>query len=111
MDLLWALLTLPYAPVRGLTAVVKVVQREAESQLHNPSNIRRQLEELEEATAAGEISPAERDREQQQAVEEFVTGTAPTRPARPRGPSSTARRRQGGERDAASTTYPARRRR
>ncbi|MET8833789.1 gas vesicle protein GvpG, partial [Micromonospora sp. NPDC004540] len=65
MDILWTLLTLPYAPVRGLTALVKVVAREAESQQYNPVNIRRELEELDRAAAAGEITPEERDRGQQ----------------------------------------------
>ncbi|SCE81607.1 Gas vesicle protein G [Micromonospora purpureochromogenes] len=69
MEILWSLLTLPYAPVRGLTAVVKVIAREAESQLHSPINIRRELEELDEAAAAGEITAEERDRGQQQVLE------------------------------------------
>ncbi|NYF55603.1 gas vesicle protein GvpG [Micromonospora purpureochromogenes] len=69
MEILWSLLTLPYAPVRGLTAVVKVIAREAESQLHSPINVRRELEELDEAAAAGEITAEERDRGQQQVLE------------------------------------------
>ncbi|MGW5671875.1 gas vesicle protein GvpG, partial [Micromonospora sp. NPDC003776] len=75
MDILWALLTLPYAPVRGLTAVVKVVAREAESQQYNPVNIRRELEELDRAAAAGEITPEERDRGQEQVLNRLTTPT------------------------------------
>ncbi|SCG75380.1 gas vesicle protein GvpG [Micromonospora humi] len=75
MDILWTLLTLPYAPVRGLTAIVKVVAREAESQQHSPVNIRRELEELDRAATAGEITPEERDRGQQQVLER-LTGPA-----------------------------------
>ncbi|MEV4197257.1 gas vesicle protein GvpG [Micromonospora globbae] len=77
MDILWALLTLPYAPVRGLTAVVKVIAREAESQRTNPINIRRELEELDAAAAAGELSPEERDRRQQQVLERLTGGVRP----------------------------------
>ncbi|RKN38926.1 gas vesicle protein GvpG [Micromonospora endolithica] len=72
MDLLWALLTLPYAPVRGLTAVVKVVAREAESRQLDPATVRRELEELDAAAAAGEISPAERDRGQQRVLDRLT---------------------------------------
>ncbi|MBM0229369.1 gas vesicle protein GvpG [Micromonospora sp. ATA51] len=52
MDILWSLLTLPYAPVRGLTVVVKVIAREAEARQYNPVNIRRELEDLDRAAAA-----------------------------------------------------------
>ncbi|MGR6322447.1 gas vesicle protein GvpG [Micromonospora soli] len=72
MDILWGLLTLPYAPVRGLTAAVKVIAREAESQQYNPVNIRRELEELDRAAAAGEITPEERDRGQQRVLERLT---------------------------------------
>ncbi|MGS2613150.1 gas vesicle protein GvpG [Micromonospora sp. LZ34] len=80
MDILWTLLTLPYAPVRGLTAVVKVIAREAESQRYSPTSIRRELEELDAAAAAGDITPEERDRGQQQVLDR-LTGTAAERPA------------------------------
>ena len=106
MDILWTLLTLPYAPVRGLTAAVKVIAREAESQMYNPVNIRRELEELDRAAEAGEISPEQRDRQQEQVLNRLTTptggagpqpgpGTAgPDRPARPPAPN----RRRAGQR-------------
>ncbi|MEU4336789.1 gas vesicle protein GvpG [Micromonospora lupini] len=78
MDLLWALLTLPYAPVRGLTAVVGVVAREAESRQRNPVNVRRELEELDAAVAAGELSAEERDRAEQRVLDR-LTGAASRR--------------------------------
>ncbi|MEU0154262.1 gas vesicle protein GvpG [Micromonospora fulviviridis] len=87
MDILWTLLTLPYAPVRGLTALVKVVAREAESQQYNPVNVRRELEELDQAAAAGDITPEERDRGQEQVLDRLTTpaeGAGPT-PARRNG--------------------------
>ncbi|MFG3577018.1 gas vesicle protein GvpG [Micromonospora chersina] len=98
MDILWALLTLPYAPVRGLTALVKVVAREAESQQYNPVNVRRELEELDRAAAAGDITPEERDRGQQQVLDRL------TRPAGG-GDGRTGARRNG----ASGRPAPARR--
>ena len=108
MDILWALLTLPYAPVRGLTAVVKVIAREAESQMYNPVNIRRELEELDRAAEAGDITPEQRDRQQEQVLDRLTPpaggagpgpgpGTAgPDRPAQAPAPS----RRRAGQRRA-----------
>lgn len=105
MDILWTLLTLPYAPVRGITALVKVVAREAESQQYNPVNVRRELEELDQAAAAGDITPEERDREQQQVLERLTAPAADAgyTPARrngaPRRPAP-ARRGTGDRRGA-----------
>ncbi|MFG3421944.1 gas vesicle protein GvpG [Micromonospora sp. NPDC048063] len=95
MDILWTLLTLPYAPVRGVTAVVKVIAREAESRQRNPVDVRRELEALDAAEAAGEITAAERDRGQQQVLERLTGGTRPRR----RAGAERARRvpRDGGE--------------
>ncbi|MGN9918076.1 gas vesicle protein GvpG [Micromonospora palomenae] len=102
MDILWTLLTLPYAPVRGLTSVVKVIAREAESRQYDPANIRRELEELDRAADAGDITPEERDRGQQRVLDRLTgagggggadTAAAPARP--PRRPP--ARRRAAGQ--------------
>ncbi|MEV4659096.1 gas vesicle protein GvpG [Micromonospora sp. NPDC049301] len=106
MDILWGLLTLPYAPMRGLTAVVKVIAREAESQRYNPANIRRELEELDAAAAAGDITSQERDLRQQQVLDRLMgagggarsaalgAGRAGDRPARSGGPRGTGHRRR-----------------
>ncbi|GAB3176672.1 gas vesicle protein GvpG [Micromonospora palomenae] len=101
MDILWTLLTLPYAPVRGLTSVVKVIAREAESRQYDPANIRRELEELDRAAEAGDITPEERDRGQQRVLDRLTgaggggadTAAAPARP--PRRPA--ARRQAAGQ--------------
>ncbi|MGC4787015.1 gas vesicle protein GvpG [Micromonospora sp. DT178] len=101
MDILWTLLTLPYAPVRGLTAVVKVIAREAESRQRNPVDVRRELEALDEAAAAGEISAAERDRGQQQVLERLTGGVRRPAPAQGRTPARNgpgSRRENGGTR-------------
>ncbi|MFI7577566.1 gas vesicle protein GvpG [Micromonospora sp. NPDC049497] len=112
MDILWALLTLPYAPVRGLTAVVKVIAREAESRQVDPANVRRELEELDAAAATGDITPAERDRGQQQVLDR-LTGTA-QRPAPRTGggrrarPGAERRRAAGAEKERRRSTGRAR---
>ncbi|MEV0721382.1 gas vesicle protein GvpG [Micromonospora purpureochromogenes] len=101
MDILWTLLTLPYAPVRGLTSVVKVIAREAESRQYDPANIRRELEELDRAADAGDITPEERDRGQQRVLDRLTgaggggadTAAAPARPTR----RPAARRRAAGQ--------------
>ncbi|MER7588129.1 gas vesicle protein GvpG [Micromonospora sp. NPDC127501] len=89
MDLLWALLTLPYAPVRGLTAVVGVIAREAESRQRNPVNVRRELEELDAAVMAGELSDEERDRAEQRVLDRLTGGAGRAERSRParRGPA------------------------
>ncbi|MEV4119292.1 gas vesicle protein GvpG [Micromonospora sp. NPDC049645] len=97
MDLLWALLTLPYAPVRGLTAVVGVVAREAESRQRNPVNVRRELEALDAAVAAGELSAEERDRAEQRVLDR-LTGDRSGERLRPGQTGERLRPGQTGER-------------
>jgi hypothetical protein len=55
MGLIGGLLTLPLAPVRGLTWVFDQVVQEAEAQLHDPARIRAELAEAEAALERGEI--------------------------------------------------------
>ena len=59
MSLISAIFTLPLAPVRGVVWVGEVLQEQAERELYDPAVIRRQLEELDEARAAGRISEEE----------------------------------------------------
>ena len=47
---------LPLLPVRGVLAIGEIIREQAERELHDPANVRRQLEEAEEARASGEIS-------------------------------------------------------
>jgi hypothetical protein len=59
VDLVTLTVGLPFAPLRGLLAVARVLQEEAEQQLYDPSTARRELEELEEQrdgrTIEGEV--------------------------------------------------------
>lgn len=59
MGLLFTILTFPYAPVRGLTAMVRALRQQAEAELHGSASVRRELEELDAAAAAGDLSETE----------------------------------------------------
>jgi Gas vesicle protein G len=50
------LFRLPFVPVRGVIAIGEIIREQAEREMHDPANVRRQLEEAEEARASGEIS-------------------------------------------------------
>lgn len=76
MGLLWQILTLPYAPVRAVTAVARVLQQRVEEELYSPASVRRELEELDRAVARGELTEDER-----QAAEQEVLDRLMNRPA------------------------------
>lgn len=58
----------PLAPVKLLMRLGELIEEQVDLQLHDPAAVRRQLEEVEEARAAGLISEEEEDR----AVEEIL---------------------------------------
>lgn len=72
MEILSSILTFPYAPVRGLTALATVLLREAENQMYGQASIRRQLEELDEAVAAGRMSAQERAQAEQAILDRLM---------------------------------------
>lgn len=84
MDIIMSLLTLPFAPVRGLVAVVNVIAQEAQAKRYNPANVGRELEELDSAVQAGDMSPEEREEAQKQLLEPLTTVT-PNRAGQRRG--------------------------
>jgi len=59
LDIVSLTFGLPVLPLRGLLALASVLQQEAERELLDPSRVRRQLEEVDAAEAAGEM-PDER---------------------------------------------------
>ncbi|MEU3166650.1 gas vesicle protein GvpG [Streptosporangium sp. NPDC006930] len=59
MEPLGLIFGLPLAPLRGLIRLAELLQEQAEQELRSPAAVRRRLEELEEARAAGEISEEE----------------------------------------------------
>jgi Gas vesicle protein G len=52
-------LKLPLLPLQGILRLAKAIQEEADRQLADPATVRRELEEVERAHAAGEISDEE----------------------------------------------------
>lgn len=61
MGLLTGLITLPLAPVRGVAWVADQIGREAYRQWTDPAEVRRQLQLVQDAYDAGELTEAERD--------------------------------------------------
>ncbi len=59
MGLITGLLGLPLAPVRGVLWVAEQVRDHAEEQYYDPVRIRAQMERVDEARRAGEISDEE----------------------------------------------------
>jgi hypothetical protein len=67
MGIFSGIVLLPLAPVRGVVWLAETIQRQAEQQLHDPANTRRQLEALQQARERGEIT-AEEERQAQQQI-------------------------------------------
>ena len=59
MGLLTGLLGLPLAPVRGVVWLAEQIRDHAEEQYYDPVRIRAELERVDEARRAGEISEEE----------------------------------------------------
>jgi hypothetical protein len=72
--ILTTLATLPYAPVRIVTALSQVLMTEAEQELYGSAGVRRELEGLDDALAAGTISEADHERAQQEILDRLAAG-------------------------------------
>lgn len=77
MGLLWSVLSAPYAPVRVLTALGRTMQREVYREMYSPAAIRRRLEAVDAAAAAGELSETERAEAQQKIIDSVIVGSEP----------------------------------
>lgn len=77
MGLLSFIFTLPLQPVKGVISLAELIQRQVEQEMHDPAAVRRDLEELEEARAAGEITEEE-EHQAQQALIDRMTGSPQT---------------------------------
>lgn len=71
--ILASILTFPYAPVRVVTSLAKVLHREAERELYGSASIRRQLEELDEAVESGALPQEEYEQAQQAILDRLMT--------------------------------------
>jgi Gas vesicle protein G len=72
MGLLTMIVGLPVAPVRGLFAVGRLLQEQVNQQLYDPTQVRRQIEEIEAAQAEGELSDEAAQEQQQEAVDRLL---------------------------------------
>lgn len=78
MGLLTLPFRLPFLPIRGVIAIGEIIREQAERELHDPANVRRQLEEAEEAQASGEISDQDLARIQREATGRLLHRSDPT---------------------------------
>ncbi|MBB5138610.1 hypothetical protein HNP84_008364 [Thermocatellispora tengchongensis] len=53
------ILGFPLAPIRGVIKLGELLQEQVERELRDPAAVRRRLEEIEQARAAGRISAEE----------------------------------------------------
>jgi hypothetical protein len=83
MNLLTLPFKLPLLPVQGFIRLAEMIQEQAEQELYNPAAVRRQLEDVEQAQASGEISDQEAAEAEDEAVGRLVQPT-PTRSPRRR---------------------------
>jgi hypothetical protein len=72
MNPLTLLFRLPLLPLKGVLSLGELIQSEAERQLHDPGRLRRELDQIQQALDAGQISAEEADRAQEEAVTRFT---------------------------------------
>ncbi|MEU8384419.1 gas vesicle protein GvpG [Streptosporangium sp. NPDC048865] len=72
MEPLGLIFGLPFAPLRGLVRLAELIQEQAEQELRGSAAVRRRLEELAEARAAGEISEEEEAAAAERILEEMI---------------------------------------
>lgn len=80
MGLITGILMLPLAPVRGTVWVAEQIRQQAEDELYDPATIRSQLDEVEQARRAGDLSDEEATRLEDELVERLMV--ARSRPHR-----------------------------
>jgi hypothetical protein len=72
MNLLTFLFRLPLLPVRSFVQLATLIAEEAEREMASPATIRRELEHVERAQAAGEISAGQAAEFEQAVLAEFT---------------------------------------
>ncbi|WP_067824953.1 c-type cytochrome biogenesis protein CcmI [Nocardia inohanensis] len=66
------LLGLPLLPVRGVVALARMLSEEVDKEMYGMSAIRRQLDELQRARAAGRIDQEEYQRAEQEVLSRLL---------------------------------------
>jgi hypothetical protein len=72
MNPLTLLFKLPLLPLKGVLSLGELIQSEAERQLHDPGRLRRELDQIQQALDAGQVSAEEADRALEEAVTRFT---------------------------------------
>ena len=72
MGLITGLLGLPLAPLRGTIWVAEQVLQQAEEEFYDPARIKAQLEDVDRARAAGELSDDEATALEDELVERLL---------------------------------------
>lgn len=72
MNLLTLPLRLPLLPAQAFIRLAEVIQEEAERELYDPAAVRRQLEDVEDKLASGEISGEQAAEAEDEAVGRLV---------------------------------------
>jgi chorismate mutase len=80
VGLITGILGLPLAPVRGTIWVAEQIRQQAEDELYDPATIRSQLDAVEQARRAGDLSDEEATRLEDELVERLMV--ARSRPHR-----------------------------
>jgi hypothetical protein len=77
MGLLTLPFKLPLLPLRAVVRLAELIQEEAERQLADPATVRRELEQIEQARASGEISEEEAAALTEEAVARYTQSYVP----------------------------------
>ncbi len=72
MDFVTLPFRLPFMPLRALIRLAEILRDEAERELHDPSAVRRQLEEAAAARDSGRLSDDEFSQVQREAVSRLI---------------------------------------
>ena len=72
MGLFREIVLLPLAPVRGTAWVAEQIAEEADRQLYDEDNIKRELVQLEIDAEEGEVSPSEREAREDELLERLA---------------------------------------
>ncbi|GAB3809614.1 gas vesicle protein GvpG [Micromonospora zhanjiangensis] len=70
--MLISLLGLPLAPVRGVGALARLIQQQAERELYDPAAVWRELDDLEAEAAAGRLTEDELAEAQQRILDRLT---------------------------------------
>ena len=74
MGLLTLPFRLPLLPAKGVVRLAELIQDEAERTFYDPATIRHELERIDEARMAGEITDDEATQLQQEVVARLIPG-------------------------------------